>query len=123
MIKIDKADRAFSEYIRTRDHWTCQRCGKRYEPPTTSLQCSHFQGRGKESTRFDEENADAMCAGCHMYFTTYPAEHVAWQVNRKGQQTVDLIVLRSNQYMKKDRQLAYIYWRERLKELKEMGNA
>lgn len=116
-IKIDKADKAFSLYIRSRDNWTCQRCGTRYEPPTSALHCSHFQGRGKEPTRFDEENADAMCYGCHRYFTAHPYEHTQWQVNRKGQQTVDLIVLRSNQYCKKDRQMAYIYWTQRLKEL------
>ncbi len=119
MIKIDKADNVFSEYIRTRDKWTCQRCFKRYEPPTQALHCSHFQGRGKESTRFDEENADAMCYGCHRYFTANPAEHYMWQVKRKGQKTVDMIVLRSNQYQKKDRQMAFMYWKERLKQLKD----
>lgn len=118
MVKIDKADKAFSLYVRTRDNWTCQRCNKRYEPPTSALHCSHFQGRGKEATRFDEINADALCYGCHQYFTSHPAEHYQWQVNRKGQQTVDMIVLRSNQYHKKDRVLAYMYWTERLKDLK-----
>lgn len=122
-IKIDKADKVFSEYIRTRDKWTCQRCGTKYTPPTTALHCSHFQGRGKEATRFDDENADALCWGCHRYFTSYPAEHYLWQVKRKGQKTVDLIILRSNQYHKKDRTLAYLYWKKRLEELKEMGNA
>ncbi len=122
-IKIDPADRAFSLFVRTRDNWTCQRCHRKYEPPTQALHCSHFQGRGKEATRFDEENADAMCYGCHRYFTANPAEHYQWQVQRKGQRTVDLIVLRSNQYHKKDRTLAKLYWTQRLKELKELGNA
>lgn len=80
-------------------------------------------GRGKEATRFDEENCDALCYGCHQYFTSHPAEHYMWQVAKKGQKAIDLIVLRSNQYHKKDRQLAYIYWNQRLIELKEMGNA
>lgn len=116
-IKIDKADRVFSEYIRKRDNWTCQRCLKRYEPPTSALHCSHFQGRGKEGTRFDEQNADALCMGCHQYFTSYPAEHYMWQVKRKGQKTVDAIILRSNMYHKKDRKMAHLYWSQRLKEL------
>jgi hypothetical protein len=60
---------------------------------------------------------DTLCGGCHSYFTANPAEHYEWQVKTKGQQTVDLIVLRSNTYMKKDRQLAFIYWAQRLKEL------
>jgi hypothetical protein len=117
-VKIDKADKIFSQFIRTRDNWTCQRCKKQYEPPTSALHCSHFMGRGKESTRFDEENADALCYGCHQYFTSHPAEHYMWQVDKKGQKTVDALVLRSNQYQKKDRQMAFMYWSERLKELK-----
>lgn len=116
-IKIDKADKAFSTYIRTRDNWTCQRCMKRYDPPTSALHCSHFMGRGKEATRFDELNADAICYGCHRYFTAQPAEHYQWQVKKKGQKVVDGLVLRSNQYQKKDRQMAYLYWSQRLKEL------
>ena len=116
-VRIDKADRVFSQYIRTRDDWTCQRCKKRYEPPTSALHCSHFMGRGKEATRFDENNACSLCYGCHMYFTAHPAEHYQWQIERLGQKEVDALVLRSNTYMKKDRQMAYLYWSERLKEL------
>lgn len=125
-IKIDKADDVFSKYIRLRDK-QCKRCGSEVKMNSNGMpishQASHFVGRRKEATRFDEENVDCLCGGCHMYFTANPAEHYAWQVKRKGQKTVDMIVLRSNQYHKKDRQLAYIYWRERLKELKEKGNA
>ncbi len=117
MVKIDKADRIFSLYIRTRDNWTCQRCGKKYNPPTQALHCSHFMGRGKEATRFDEDNADAMCYGCHRYFTAHPAEHYAWQIKTKGQKKVDSIILRSNTYQKKDRQTAYLYWKQQLNEL------
>lgn len=116
-VKIDKADKAFSLYIRTRDSWTCQRCRRQYEPPTSALHCSHFMGRGKEATRFDEENADAICYGCHRYFTAHPAEHYQWQVKKKGQKVVDALILRSNQYQKKDRKLAHLYWTERLKQL------
>lgn len=117
-VKIDKADKAFSLYIRTRDKWTCQRCHTRYEPPTGALHCSHFMGRGKESTRFDEDNADALCYGCHQYFTSHPIEHYEWQVERKGIDLINQLKLRSNTYMKKDRKLAHIYWTGRLKELK-----
>ena len=120
MIKIDKADKLFSEYIRTRDNWTCQRCLKRYEPPTGALHCSHFMGRGKEATRFEPKNADALCYGCHRYFTAHPAEHYAWQVERKSQAIVDQLVLQSSTYKKKNRDLEAIYWREELKKFKEV---
>lgn len=113
-VKIDAADRAFSLYIRTRDGWRCQRCLKQYKPPTMALHCSHFQGRGKEATRFEPLNADALCYGCHQYFTSHPGEHYTWQVERKGQKAIDLIVLASNTYKKKDRKAELIYWRQQL---------
>ena len=116
-MKLDPADVAFSKYIRTRDNWTCQRCSKTYKPPTRALHCSHFQGRGKENTRFNPDNADALCHGCHRYFTAHPAEHYEWQVKKKGQKKVDEIVLASNLYCKKDRKLQAMYWKKKLSEL------
>ena len=116
-MKIDKADRVFSLYIRTRDNWTCRRCGKRYTPPTNALHCSHFKGRGKEGTRFEPSNADALCYGCHRYFTAQPDEHYAWQVEQKGQDVVDRIILQANTYKKKDRQFEYEKWKEELEKI------
>jgi len=118
-IKIDPADKVFSLYIRTRDNWSCKRCGKKYEPPTKALHCSHFQGRGKEATRFEPLNADALCYGCHQYFTSQPAEHYEWQVRTKGKMIVENIVRMSNTYKKKDRVAEKLYWTEELKKLKE----
>lgn len=115
-IAIDKADRLFSKWIRSRDEWTCQRCSKRYNPPTSALHCSHFMGRGKEATRFEPLNCDAMCYGCHIYLTAHPAEHYEWQLAKKGKKLVDSLVLLSNTYKKKDRKLEAIYWKQKLKE-------
>lgn len=114
-MKIDKADKLFSLYIRTRDNWTCKRCGKSYRPPTQALHCSHFVGRARENTRFMLENADALCYGCHRYFTAHPQEHYDWQVAIKGQATVEKIKLASNMYKKKDRNLEAIYWQKKLR--------
>ena len=117
-IKIDPADRAFSLYIRTRDKWRCKRCGKQYQPPTSALHCSHFMGRGKEATRFDPNNADALCYGCHRYFTAHPALHYEWQVKEKGLDIVKELVIKSNTYKKKDRKLEKLIWEKALDELK-----
>ena len=116
-IKIDPADRAFSNYIRTRHNWTCQRCGKQYTPPTSALHYSHFQGRGKEATRFEPDNCDALCYGCHRYFTAQPGEHYQWQVKRKGQATVDRLILQSNTYKKKARKDEALIWKLALEDL------
>ena len=65
--KICPSDSAWSKYIRTRDNWTCQRCHKKYEPPTTALHCSHFWSRGNWSVRFDEENCQVQCPACNVF--------------------------------------------------------
>lgn len=119
-ITIDPADKAFSQWVRLRDTM-CLRCRKPVvlngSGMPVTLQASHFQGRGKESTRFDPENVCALCAGCHAYFTAYPAEHYLWQVQRLGQDVVDALVLRSNLTVKKDRKSELIYWKQQLKNL------
>jgi hypothetical protein len=120
-IKLDQADSAFSKWVRLRD-MKCMRCGSLVQLNAKGLpvshQNSHFQGRGKENTRFDPDNCDTLCGGCHSYLGANPAEHYLWQVSRKGQAKVDEIVLKSNMYCKKDRKSEAIYWRQKLKELK-----
>lgn len=118
-IKRDKADEVFSWYIRLRD-MECKRCHSPVELNNKGLpithQCSHFMGRGKEATRFNENNGDTLCGGCHQFFTANPALHYQWQVEQKGQELVDKLVLWSNQYKKKDRTMDFLYWKTRLKE-------
>lgn len=116
-MKIDTADKAFSLYIRTRDNWTCQRCGKQYTPPTNALHCSHFMGRGKEGTRFEPMNCDALCYGCHQYFTSHPALHTEWQIERKGQEMVDKLKLQAHLYKRKDRKTEVLIWRQALADI------
>lgn len=115
-VKIDQADKLFSLWIRTRDGWTCQRCSNKLSPPSNGLHCSHFMGRSKENTRFEPLNCDALCYGCHRYFTSHPAEHYDWQIAKKGQTTIDKLRLAGNTYKKKDRKLEAIYWKAKLKE-------
>jgi len=57
---INKADAAFSAYIKARDG-QCVTCGS-----TDNLDCSHVFRRGHYSTRWDETNAYAQCRRCHM---------------------------------------------------------
>lgn len=51
-----------------------------------------------------------------MYLTANPAEHYQWQVDRLGEEIVNKIVLRSNLTQKKDRKLALLYWKQRIKD-------
>ncbi len=81
-IKRDKWDRVFSDLIRERADWTCQRCGVRHEPPTRALHCAHLFTRRARSTRTHPDAAIAACYGCHQYLDSHPEdkERLARQV-------------------------------------------
>ena len=65
-IKRTPADAAFSDCIRERSGWTCERCGKYYpEDNRRGLECSHHHSRGNWGIRFDPLNAESLCTGCH----------------------------------------------------------
>lgn len=109
-IKIDLADKYFSLYIRYRDNWTCQRCGGKYEPGSTSIHASHFWGRARESTRFDPVNVCAHCHGCHSFLTANPELHRQWKLEQVGQKEYDLLMVRAQITQKKDRKLMKIIY-------------
>lgn len=62
------ADAAFSDYIRARAGYKCERCGTRYEAKSTGLQCSHNFSRRHHSIRYHPDNALALCHNCHNYW-------------------------------------------------------
>jgi len=112
-IRIDPLDTLFSEFIRKRAKGICERCGS-YKG-WKSLQCSHFFGRVKKSVRWDEENACALCFGCHMHFTSQPIEHFYWFLERLGEEKFDLLVARTNQtHPKPDKEAITLYYQQKL---------
>ena len=111
-VRRDKLDRVFSEYIRTRDRWTCQVCF-RYFPPDEKgkLQCSHFHSRRKQSVRFDESNACSKCFSCHQRLGENPLEFAAFIEARLGKRETELLNVRANQIVKrskKDKEALYL---------------
>lgn len=62
-----KLDDIFQMYIRYRDDFTCITCGRKFpRGERTHLHAGHFVSRGVYSTRWDEENVNAQCAGCNL---------------------------------------------------------
>lgn len=123
MIKIDPADRVFSQYIRLRDG-KCMRCGSVIEFNDLGLpvthQASHFFGRGQESTRFDPDNLDCLCYGCHQYWGSQNREdYRAFKISQLGQDRFDSLMVKAKTYKKKDRKLELIIAKERLKNIKK----
>ncbi|MBU2061731.1 MAG: recombination protein NinG [Bacteroidetes bacterium] len=121
-IKIDKADKIFSQYIRTRDR-KCMRCSSPVKFNDAGMpishQNSHYFGRGKESTRFDQENCDTLCHGCHRIWGSDDREaYRVFKIKQLGENGFNALVLRANKTVKKDRKLSLIIVTELLKEVK-----
>lgn len=93
-IKITPADKWFSMCVRLRAGWKCERCGS--QPDRRGLHCSHFHGRGKWAVRFDPDNAEALCMGCHLYLTANPAEHRARMALKLGPWRFEALQERAN---------------------------
>ena len=116
-IRIDKADSLFSKWIRTRDGWTCQRCLTKYPVGSQGLHNSHFYGRGHENTRFEPDNCQALCFGCHQYLGSNPNDHRDFMLKKLGQKRFDTLQLQANTYKKKDRAYEILKWNLALKDL------
>ncbi|MFB6347865.1 hypothetical protein ACFBZI_07495 [Moraxella sp. ZJ142] len=87
------ADAAFSNYIRKRANYCCERCGKRYEPNSQGLQCSHHFSRRYYNIRFDADNALALCYNCHVFwFQKDIPEAGRWLENKLGKERIDRLI-------------------------------
>jgi len=126
-MKRSKWDKVFSDAVRTRDKWSCQRCNKYYPSgKRQGLHCSHFYGRAKYSTRFDFDNAEALCYGCHQYLGSHPEEHRKHKMIRIGKSKFQKLTLRSNNRASKKDLLSnwhYKYLKDKLRKYeKEVDN-
>ncbi len=106
-ISLRKTDTLFSQYLRKKRNWSCEKCHK-FCPDGKGLQISHFWGRRNENTRFDEENCDVLCFYCHQYFHERPAEYTEWKRKQLGEREYKKLMLRANQYRKRDDKLMVI---------------
>lgn len=96
-----KADTIFSKYIRTRDRF-CFFCMK-----NEGKQCSHFWGRGNSATRYDEENCDAVCGGCHMrHEGSKQGEYRTRKIKQLGQERYDELEKRARSIVKRSDAIA-----------------
>jgi len=73
-IKINATDILFSKWIKIRDKFRCQRCGRLYQEGDRGLQCAHCFGRRVKATRWRDTNACALCTGCHSVVDSNPEE-------------------------------------------------
>lgn len=122
-IKICPADKVFSQYIRLRDK-RCMRCGSRVQFNAKGLpvshEASHYFGRGRESTRFDQNNVDTACYGCHQQWGSTDREaYRNFKIKQLGQEGFDRLTLKADTYCKKDRVLALFIAKKLLEDYKD----
>ncbi len=91
-LKRDKYDTLFSNMVRERDNWTCQKCGKYYpEGERQGLHCSHIFSRRHRATRWEPYNAVAHCYSCHQYLGGNPVIFEAWARTYLGDYVLNLL--------------------------------
>lgn len=117
-IKLRKADVEFSKYIRSKANWKCEACGKDYRENPQGLHCSHYFGRGRENTRFDEENCIALCFYHHRLWGHGDERYsyTEFMEKRLGKQRFMALKVRAYQYKKRDDALVLLA-------LKQLQNA
>lgn len=121
-VKIDRADKTFSYYIRLRDT-KCLRCHslvsinlKTGLPKSHTV--SHYFGRGKESVRFDPDNIITLCAACHRMWGSDDREaYRDFMIKRLGRNGFQALTTRAYKLVKKDRKMEYIKAKALLEEL------
>lgn len=107
-IKLRQTDTEFSNYIRERDEWRCQRCRTPYDKYSTQdrqgLHCSHYWGRGHENTRFEPDNCIALCYGCHRLWGhgDQRDEYKAFMVRKLGEKRFKTLMVQAHTYKKRD---------------------
>jgi len=93
-IKVTPADSAFSKCVRALAGWCCEVCGTPYTPSDTGLHCSHFHGRANWGVRFDPDNAEAACYGCHAKLEGNPHEFTRRWEQKLGPYRYELLLER-----------------------------
>lgn len=109
-----KSDALFSKLVRDRDG-SCQAAGTDLTTCKGNLQCAHIHSRSYKSIRTNFDNAVALCAAHHTYYTHRPLEWHDWvDANYPGRwDSLKTLALR---YDKVD-------WRLRYETLRELAEA
>ena len=120
-IKLRKTDRLFTQLMRLIYKYTCQKCGRVYSPDDglRNLGVSHYYGRSRENTRFDEDNCTLLCnLPCHRRWEGEEREdYKNYMIDRLGQRGFDILTVMANVYKKRDDALTEFILEEKIKDL------
>ena len=105
-IKLRKADKLFTQIQRFRFNYTCQKCGRKYRETERlyNLGVSHYYGRSRERTRYDDDNVTLLCnLPCHRKWEGEErGDYTEYMINRLGQKGFEELTVRANTYKKRN---------------------
>jgi hypothetical protein len=121
LIRRSPGDAAFSEYVREKAGWCCERCRASFVHERAKLHCSHFLSRANPRVRFDEDNVMAACLWCHDFLGKNPNEHHELFRRRLGEERYSALMVRANARRSErvDHKFEAIRWRAALKDLRK----
>lgn len=102
----NRADKAFSGFIRYRDDFTCFTCGEVDETARvdeisgraiSAHDCGHLISRSRGVVRYDELNAHDQCKGCNIAHDTDYEPYRAKFITTYGQAAYDELYIRSRE--------------------------
>lgn len=87
-----RLDKLWSLAIRTRDKFTCQRCGRVHK----QVHAAHIVARVFKQTRWDLKNGITMCTYCHLFWAhRQPLEFTRWIENKLTKRKIKMLELKA----------------------------
>lgn len=87
-----RCDLLAAAIVKARARGKCERCGK-----AAPLDWAHIFVRAKHSSRWDPDNALALCRPCHDFTGDHPATFMAWLADWKGTDWLIALERKSNE--------------------------
>jgi hypothetical protein len=128
-VKRTALDMYFSDAVRERDNWTCQRCGLvdvngQMTGKSKSLDCSHVYTRKYQSLRTYPDNALTLCRSCHQKMGDRPPEHAQLVQKHLGEVRYQMLLeRRANsliKYTKADKKELLKHYKSEVKRLRDL---
>lgn len=114
-LKRTTLDKLFSQYIRARANWRCERCGNK--PAKRGLHTHHHIRRRNHSVRWDPDNCFALCYGCHQYLSEHPEEDRQFAMSKLGDDRYQMLRARANIVTKPDMEAIRLWLEQELQNL------
>jgi predicted restriction endonuclease len=111
-VLVKRADATFSLLVRALYDGRCVLCGSSYH-----VQCAHLFSRRYYNTRWDPENAIALCARHHMRFTHKPIEWDELLRRLLGEVRYEHLRIRAQMQFRGDLSLLLVALRAELKRI------